>query len=187
MWDAVSRALAPLVPLLTLAHRLGVTDLTAGLASVLCLSSYFARTHRSLTLTAMSGVLAWSLYFGLEDAWTPCVLSFVMALRVAAGVWVVNWSETQRWRATVLGWSVAGLGAYATWQGRVSMPSLAATLFLTWAGLHLPLRPLRWALLVGEALWFINGLVLNSTLACSCAAGAMVINSWMILKNRAVS
>lgn len=161
-----------------------VIDAVSVVASLLCIWSYFARTHRSLTLTAMTGVLAWALYFGLKGAWTPCVLSFVMALRVAAGVWVVGWEEAQRWKATFLGWSVAGLGAYLTWQGRASMPSLAATLFLTWAGLHLPLKPLRWALLIGEALWFVNGLVLGSTLACLSAAAAMLINTAIIFKSR---
>ena len=154
------------------------------LAMGLGISSYLAKSQRSLTVTAMAGVLAWSLHFGLRQAWTPCALTAIMSLRVAAGVWVVHWSASRRWAATVAAILLSLLGAALTWRGWPSVPATLATVFLSWAGLHLALSPLRWALLVGEALWFVNGWVVGSRIACVCAVVSALLNAWMILKDK---
>lgn len=71
-----------------------------------------------------------------------------------------------------------------TWQGWVSAPSTAATLFLSWSGMHLKLPQLRYALLVGDALWLANGWVTDSWIACLCSVVALGLNSWMLVTKR---
>lgn len=155
---------------------------TGVLACALSVGSYAAKTHRRLTFTAVAAVLMWALHFGLQRAWTPCVLSVLMSARVAAGAWVIHLSWAQRWWATVAAWALALVAAGLTWKGVTSVPSTLATLFLSWAGMHLDIRQLRWALLVGEGLWFVNGWVVGSPLAMVSAVLAIGLNSWMLWK-----
>jgi hypothetical protein len=154
----------------------------AGLS--LCLGSYLLRTHRSLTLAAAAGVLCWAAHFAAKGYWTPAVLSFLMSLRVAAGVYVIHFTSRTRWLATLTAWGLTGVGAWLTWQGWLSAPSTLATIFMAWAGLQLPYSKLRYALLVGEGLWFINGWATDSTLAMLGATGAVALNLYVIAQER---
>ncbi len=149
---------------------------TGWLAMMLCISSYLMRDHRKLTIVAAIGVLTWAAYFLLQAHWTAGVLSVVMALRVAAGLFIARMTLAQRRYATLLGWTVTAAGAMLTWQGVTSVPSTVASLFMVWAGLNLFYRQLRLALLVAEVLWFANGWVLNSNAAMVAAAVSFTIN-----------
>ncbi len=157
---------------------------TEALAALLCLGSYCARTHRGITFVAAAGVLCWAAHFALKQAWTPSVLSFVMALRILAGAWVVDMGRTQRWWATGIAALLTAGGAWWTWQGWVSVPSTAATLFTSWVGMHLKLPALRWALLLADGLWLLNGWVVQSYVACGCSLVGMGLNSWMLWRSR---
>ncbi len=153
-------------------------------AFTLCVGSYLLRTHRTLTLTAAAGVFCWAIHFAAKGIWTPAVMSLLMSLRVAAGVVVIDLPKKTRWQLTWLVWAFSAVGAALTWNGWVSAPSTCATLFLAWAGLHLPYRPLRFSLLVGECLWFLNGVATNSYPAMIAAVVSFCINLHILWAER---
>lgn len=157
-----------------LAHMLG------GAALFLCVGSYLMKTHRTLTFTAAAGVMCWALHFAVLGFWTASVLSALMSLRVASAVYVLHMDKAPRWWLTVVAWVLTGAAAWLTWNGWPSVPSTAATLFLAWSGFHLHLTRLRVALLVGEALWFINGYVAGSPVAMTAAALSFALNAHML-------
>lgn len=151
---------------------------------ILTLGSYAMRTHRTLTLCGAAGVLSWAAHFAALGVWTPAVVSFIMSLRVASGVWVVHMPTKTRWWVTAAIGSATVVGAWFTWQGWVSVPSATASLFLAWAGLHLHYAQLRKALVLSELLWFTNGWVTGSSLAMVCALAALALNLTMIFRER---
>lgn len=150
----------------------------------LTLGSYAMRTHRTLTLCGAAGVLSWAAHFAALGVWTPAVVSFIMSLRVASGVWVVHMPTRTRWWITALIGSATVAAAWFTWQGWVSVPSATASLFLAWAGLHLHYAQLRKALALSETLWFVNGWATGSSLAMVCALAALALNLTMIFRER---
>lgn len=152
---------------------------SAGLA--LCVGSYLVRSHKGLTLMAALGVLCWAIHFASQSLWTPAVMGLLMAVRVAAGVVVVDFERATRWWLTFLVWALIAAGAGLTWQGWTSAPSIVATVFLAYAGFHLHYGPLRKALLVGEALWLVNALVTGSMLALVASILAIGINIYVLL------
>lgn len=156
--------------------------ITGVLALFLCVGSYLMRSHRSLTLTCAAGVACWALHFAIQEFWTPALLSTIMAMRIAAGVVVVNLGKRAKWQLTVLALSVTAAGSWLTWQGLVSLPSSMAAAWLAYAGFNLRDKALRRALLLGEALWFTNGWLTHSTLAMTASGLGMLINLFMLIK-----
>lgn len=154
------------------------------LALGLCVGSYLMRNHRALTLCAAAGVLAWSAYFAVQGFGTATVMCLLMAGRVASGVWVVHWAAPRRWALTLVVWALSLAGAWATWQGWLSVPSTLASLLLAWAGYHLHYQPLRRALLAGELLLFVNGWLTHSGWAMASAALGLAMNVHVILQER---
>lgn len=161
--------------------------LTGTAALTLCVGSYLMRSHKGLTLTAALGVLMWAAHFASQGVWTASALSVLMAIRMAAAIYVVNFRLRARWKLTCVAWALTWLCAYVTWQGWVSLPSSLATTFLAYAGFHLHYTELRKALLFGEVLWFINGVAANSPLAMSAAVISFGINLRMLVVEQRAS
>ncbi len=155
----------------------------AGLA--LGLGSYLLKSHRALSLTAAAGVVAWALHYALKDAWTACALSALAAVRLGFAVWVVQQRPRQRLRWTLGACVIAGLVAWATWQGAGSVLPLAATLLLTCAGFNARYERLRPYLAAGEVLWLLNGWYVGSLFVMAAAGMGLVFNAWGMLSDRA--
>jgi hypothetical protein len=159
-------------------------QITGAIALGLGVGSYLMRNRIALTITAALGVLFWAVHFAVQGVRTASLLSVIMAVRIAAGVYVVEFSPTARWSITALAWVVTWAGAYLTWQGWVSVPSTIATTFLAFAGFHLHYTDLRKALLFGEVLWFINGLVAQSELAMIASVVSFCLNLKVLFSER---
>jgi hypothetical protein len=143
--------------------------LTGTAALLLCCGSYLMRSHRTLTLVAAAGVLMWALHFAAKEIWTPSAMSVLMAIRIAAGAFVIDFKPQARWALTMLALGLTAAGAWWTWQGWVSLPSALATSFLVFAGFHFRYAQLRRALLASEVLWLLNGVVTDSPLGMLAA------------------
>lgn len=152
------------------------------LGLVLCTGSYAARSHKAMAWVCAAGIACWSMHFALKGAATASVLSMASALRIAASVWIVHWSAVGRKAATAAAFAVALGGAYLTWAGWLSVPSLAATLIASWAGMNLGLARLRIALLAVELLWVLNAWVLDSMLALTASLIGIGLNMWFIAR-----
>jgi hypothetical protein len=150
--------------------------ITGFLAMGLGIGCYAMKSYRTLTLTAASGVFFLAIHFALRDALTAAAMAGLMSLRIALSLYVIELALKPRLGATLAALTLSLTAAWLTWRGWVSVPSTLATLIAAWAGFNLRDLRLRWALLLSEAFWLMNGLVTGSILATLGATLALIVN-----------
>jgi hypothetical protein len=161
-----------------------VTSMVGFLALGLSLYSYLCKDYEQLMRIAALSAFVWALHFGLKEAWTPCAMGLLAVVRILGGLRVVTWAPLQRVRVTCGALALTLLVSAVTWQGAVSLPSLLATLLLTWASFNLKDLPLRVALLGAELFWLANGWAVGSVLAMTAASLSIALNLFVLARSR---
>lgn len=164
-----------------LLNAIGPVALVAGL------SSYALKSHRPMLFVSSAATLLWALFFFLKGANTAAALVLLSSVRIALGAFTVHWDQVARGLITGFLVLLVALLSYLTWDGATSLPATLATLFLTVATLNLKYRALRWALLLGELLWFWNAVAVGSMLGGSAAMLGFIFNAVVMLKDSSFS
>jgi hypothetical protein len=157
-------------------------DVVGWAALITGLSSYLMRQRVLMLAVSTFATAAWSLYFYLCDATTASVLVLLAAVRIAVSTTAPQWTVAKRRIITAGFLGLVLAGATVTWSGLPSIPATLASVLLAVATLNFSFDRIRYALLVGDVLWLLNGIALGSQLGAVAAALGLAINTIVLLQ-----